>query len=62
MYRLRFFDQSVEATGTIRDAISAAGFDVGNNRPYVNGEAVDFNHTPAPGSVVTFRPAASGKA
>lgn len=62
MYRLRFFDQSAEATGTIREAIASAGFDIGNNKPYVNGEQVPLDHVPAPGSQVTFRPAASGKA
>lgn len=61
-YTLTYFGQTINATGTIREALEASNLEVGNNQPYINGVRADFDDTPEAGDRVTFRPAASGKA
>lgn len=62
MYQIKHFGQTVTATGSIREAVTAAGLDVGGMDPYIDGAQSNIDAKPAAGAVVTFRPRASGKA
>jgi len=63
MYSISYFGQTIQANGTINEALAASGTNVPDDQDaYVNGQAVSRNSTPTAGSTVTFRPRASGKA
>lgn len=61
MWTLVHFGQEHRCTGSIGEAVGNLNINPTGD-PYINGEQATIDATPTPGSRVTFRPRAAGKA